>query len=78
MVKKHPRTYSKPCDDHTFLVSNSCHPTHNLRNIPYSTAHRIFRICSEPEEYDKSKEEYYIYLKQRGYNGKLQGCEIRV
>ena len=64
--------YSKPCDDHIFLVPNSCHPTHNnLRNIPYSASHRIFKICSEPEEYDKSKEEHSTYLKQRGYNGKL-------
>ena len=36
--KLHTMTYSKPCDDHKFLVPNSCHPTHNIRNIPYSTA----------------------------------------
>ena len=41
--KLHARTYSKPCYDHTFLVPNSCQPTHNLRNIPYNTANRIFK-----------------------------------
>ena len=29
------KPYSKPCDEHTYLVSSSCHPTHNIRNIPY-------------------------------------------
>ena len=69
--KLHTKTYSKPCDDHTFLVPNSCHPTHNLKNIPYSTAHRILRICSESDEYNKSKAEYTAYLLERGYNSKL-------
>ena len=69
--KIHTKPYSKPCDDHSFLAPNSCHPTHNLKNIPYSTAHRIFRICSEPEEYSKSKAEYTTYLLERGYSSKL-------
>ena len=64
----HTKVYSKPCDDHTFLVPSSCHPTHTLNNIPKSTAHRIYRLTSEKCEYEKSKLEYSTYLKERGYN----------
>ena len=32
------KPYSKACDEHTYLVPTSCHPAHNIRNIPYSTA----------------------------------------
>ena len=64
----HTKPYSKPCDDHTFLVPSSCHPSHNLRNIPYSIGHRLYRIASEPAEYHKSKLEYTEHLKARGYS----------
>ena len=33
--------YSKPCDELTYLVPFSCHSTHNIRNIPYSTGPKI-------------------------------------
>ena len=62
------KTYSKPCDDHAFLVPSFCHPSHTLRNIPYSTALRIYKNTSEPAEYIKSKLEYTNYLKARGYS----------
>ena len=50
--------YSKPCDEHTYLVPFSCHPIHNIRNIPYSTGHAIYRIASEIHEYEISKGQY--------------------
>ena len=28
------KPYSKACDEHTYLVPTSCHPAHNIRNIP--------------------------------------------
>ena len=62
------KPYSKPCDEHTFLVPSSCHPMHNLRNIPYSTGHRLTRIASEPHEYELSKNEYIEHLTARGYS----------
>ena len=65
--KLHSKQYSKPCDDHAFLVPSSCHPSHTIRNIPYSTALRIYKHTSEPAEYDKAKSEYTNYLKARGY-----------
>ena len=64
----HTKPYSKPCDDHTFLVPSSCHPSHTLRNIPYSIAHRLYRIASEPAEYLHSKLEFTEHLKARGYS----------
>ena len=66
--KLHTKQYSKPCDDHAFLVPTSCHPSHTIRNIPYSTALRIYKHTSEPAEYDKSKLEYTDFLTARGYS----------
>ena len=66
--KLHTRTYSKPCDDHAFLVPSSCHPSHTLRNIPYSTALRIYKNTSELAEYHKSKADYTDFHKARGYS----------
>ena len=68
MGKLQTKPYSKPCDDHAFLVPSSCHPAHTLRNIPYSTALRIFKIASEPSEFVKAKADYTEYLKARGYS----------
>ena len=65
--KLHSKQYSEPCNDHAFLVPSSCHPSHTIRNIPYSTALRIYKHTSEPAEYDKAKSEYTNYLKARGY-----------
>ena len=64
----HTKPFSKPCDDHTFLVPSSCHPSHNLRNIPYSIGHRLYRIASEPAEYEISKQEFTKHLTARGYS----------
>ena len=64
----HTKPYSKPCDNHQYLNPTSCHPTHTINNIPYSIAYRIFKICSEPSEYMKSKLEYSMYLGNRGYS----------
>ena len=64
------KSYSKPCDSHAFLIPSSCHPTHTIKNIPYNTAHRIFKLSTEPEEFEKSKIEYTDHLLKRGYNHK--------
>ena len=39
-----------------------------LRNIPYSTALRIYKNTSELAEYHKSKADYTDFLKARGYS----------
>ena len=64
----HTKPYSKPCDDHTYLIPTSCHPTHSIRNIPYCIALRLYKIASEPAEYVNSKHEYSTYLLARGYS----------
>ncbi|KAL5258256.1 hypothetical protein ACHWQZ_G013033 [Mnemiopsis leidyi] len=61
-------TYSKPSDAHSYLLPQSCHPTHVAENIPYGVANRIFKNCSEESEYYKSKLEFSKYLEDRNYS----------
>ena len=37
--------YAKPTDTHQYLLLSSCHPKHYSRNVLYSLALRIRRIC---------------------------------
>ena len=69
--KIHNKIFSKECDDHKFLIPTTCHPTHILRNIPYNTALRIYKITSDEVEYTKSKEEYKKFLLERGYSNTI-------
>ena len=69
--KLQTKPYSKACDEHTYLVPTSCHPVHNIRNIPYSIGHTIYRIASEKHEYDLSKANYTDYLPARGYSSEV-------
>ena len=64
----HTKPFSKPCDNHQYLSPNSCHPHHNIANIPYCIAYRLFKITSEPVEYEKVKIEYSTYLSDRNYS----------
>ena len=45
--------YSKPIDAHLYFLPKSCHPNHTTKNIPYSLALRIKRICSTEEYFEK-------------------------
>ena len=67
----HTKPYSKECDSHSYLLPNSCHPMHTLKNIPFSIAHRIFKISSDHEIYEEAKAEYTKYLKDRGYSDNI-------
>lgn len=62
------KPYCKPCDSHSYLVPTSCNPTHQVSNIPYSLAYRLFLISSEHCEFLKSRHDYTQYLLDRGYN----------
>ena len=53
--------YSKPTDNHIYLLCNSAHPTHCYRAIPYGVATRVSRICSTPETFKKCSLEYQTY-----------------
>ena len=44
--------YTKPTDTHQYLLPSSCHPKHCNRNVPYSLARRIRRICSNPDTFE--------------------------
>ena len=65
------RPFSKSCDSHCYLTPKSCHPTHILENVPYSIAHRVFKISSDDKIYNASKSEYSDYLKARGYSAEI-------
>ena len=39
---------TKPTDTHQYLHMNSCHPNHFEKDIAFSQAARISRICSDP------------------------------
>ena len=59
--------YRKPTDRCQYLLPSSCHPAHITRNIPYSLAYRIIRICSTPEFRDKRLRELREMLLSRDY-----------
>ena len=60
--------YSKPTDNHMYLLHNSAHPAHCSKAIPFGVATRVKRNCSTPESFDKRSTEYQSYLINRGYN----------
>jgi hypothetical protein len=49
--------YRKPTDRVQYLLPNSCHPNHIFKNVPYSLALRILRICSKKDDLEKRLEE---------------------
>jgi hypothetical protein len=59
--------YSKPTDTHQYLLTSSCHPKHCCKNITYSLALRIRRICSNDSTFEKRAEELSKHLLRRGY-----------
>ena len=63
--------YTKPTDTHQYLMSNSCHPNHTKRSIPYSQALRILRICSNLDTARKRCEELTEFLVRRGHGRKM-------
>ena len=65
------KSHSKPCDTHAFLVPTSCHPTHQIENIPYSIANKVYSVCSTDHDYNVAKNDYIGYLKNRRYNEDL-------
>ena len=68
--------YVKPTDTHQHLQNSSCHVSHCKKSIPFSQALRLNRICSENAFFDKRCNELEVWLKQRGYSGKLVRGQI--
>ena len=69
--------YRKACDKNQYLLPSSCHPGHCWKNIPYSLAMRIIRICSEPESRDMRLSELKNMLLERNYPRTVINSAIR-
>jgi len=59
--------YLKTTDIHQYLLQTSCHPRHCCKNIPYSLALRIRRICSQEADYERRTHQLSSHLCRRGY-----------
>ena len=64
--------YRKKTDRNQYLLTSSCHPAHTTKNIPFSLALRIVRICSLPEDREKRFEELKCLLLAREYKNKMR------
>ena len=60
--------YRKETDRVQYLLPNSCHPNHICKNVPYSLALRLVRICSEENTLKKRLNELKEMLLLRKYN----------
>ena len=56
----------KPTDTHQYLDSSLCHPYHCKKDIPYSQALRLNRICSNNAFFDRRCNELEHWLHERG------------
>ena len=68
--------YRKPTDRNQYLLPSSCHPAHITKNIPFSLAYRIVRICSEPNTRDKRLDELREFLLERKYKKNIINSAI--
>jgi hypothetical protein len=60
--------YKKPTDRVQYLLPNSCHPNHIFKNVLYSLALRILRICSKKSDLEIRLQELSTMLISRNYN----------
>jgi hypothetical protein len=63
--------YSKTTDKHQYLSPSSCHPKHFSKNIPFSQAIRVKRICSTVETTKQRLGDLRHHLKRQRYNDKV-------
>ena len=59
-----------------YLLPSSCHPAHISKNIPYSLAYRIVRICSKPGLRDVQFSKLRNFLLSRDYNSSIVDSAI--
>jgi hypothetical protein len=69
--------YRKETDKVQYLLPNSSHPSHIFKNIPFSLALRLVRICSEKEDLKKRLDELKIMLLSRKYNKGIINTAIK-
>ena len=63
--------FVKPTSVNQYLSPESCHPSHIWRNIPYSLAFRLRRICSEDQDFEDQLLKLRDLLIERGYRIKV-------
>ena len=62
--------HTRPTDAHQDLLPSSCHPKHCSRNVLYSLALHIRRICSNADIFESRTTELLDQLRRRGYKPK--------
>ena len=65
------KVYFKPTDGHMYLLPQSSHHPSLYRNIPFSVALRLRRICSRDDWFDEQLEEYHKFFKRRKYKNSV-------
>ena len=60
-----------------YLLPTSCHPAHTFKNIPFSLALRLVRICSEKSDLKNRFKELKEMLLSRGYNTNIVNAAIK-
>jgi hypothetical protein len=60
-----------------YLLPNSNHPSHIFKNIPFSLALRLVRICSSRDKLKKRLEELKVMLLSRKYNKGVINAAIK-
>ena len=68
--------YRKPSDRCAYLLPSSCHPPHTTKNIPFSLALRIVRICTDTDSRDLRLRELKEMLRSRDYGRGLIDAAI--
>ena len=68
--------YVKPTDSHQYFLSSSCPLFIAKRDLPYSQAIKLNRICSNNEFFDKRCDDLEKYLLERGCSEKTVRKEI--
>ena len=63
--------YRKPTHSPQYLLPSSTHPPHCVKNIPFSLAYRLRRICSEDETFERRLLELQDLLKERCYKNSI-------
>ena len=68
------KIYSKPIDAHLYLLPKSCHPSHTIKNISFSLALRIKRICSTEEYFERHAQILKAPLTNKKYLFKIDSA----
>ena len=69
--------FRKETDRNQYLLTDSCHSMTCIKNVPFSLALRIVRICSKPEHRENRFSELKNLLTVRGYSVRLIDSAIQ-